>query len=76
MASREMGYVSRHEIGAELRVELEGRGCALSAAEARALSVLLIGLIADGLIAADTSVERSDPYNVRTSPYIEGGDRE
>jgi len=68
--------VSKHEIGAELRAALERRGCALSAAEARALSILLIDLIADGLIAADTSVERSDPYNIRTSPYIEGGDRE
>jgi len=68
--------MSKHEIGAELRAALEGRGCALSAAEARALSILLIDLIADGLIAADTSAESVLPYNIGHSPYIEGGDRE
>ncbi len=45
--------MGRHEVGAELRAALEGRGCALSAREARALSVLLIDLIADGLLTPD-----------------------
>lgn len=46
-----------HEIGAELRAALKARGCALSAAEARALSVALIGLVASGLLVAETSAE-------------------
>lgn len=46
-----------HEIGAELRRALEARGCALSAAEARALSVTLIDLIASGLLVAETEAE-------------------
>ena len=70
-----------HEIGAELRRALEARGCALSAAEARALSVTLIDLIAEGLLVAKTSSEavRSETaptYNMGQSLYIEGGGRE
>jgi hypothetical protein len=64
----------QHEIGAELRAALEERGCALGAAEARALSILLIDLIADGLIAADDS-ETAPAYNMGQSKYNEGGDR-
>lgn len=44
-----------HEVGAELRAALEERGCALGAAEARALSVLIIDLIAKGLLAVETA---------------------
>ena len=69
-----------HEIGAELRRALKARGCALSAAEARSLSVTLINLICSGLLVAKTSTEavRSETapaYNMGQSLYIEGGDR-
>jgi len=49
--------VARQEVGAALRAALEERGCALGAAEARALSVLLIDLIAERLIAPDHGAE-------------------
>ena len=42
-----------YEIGSGLRQVLEARGCALSAAEARALSIRLIDLIASGLLVAE-----------------------
>jgi hypothetical protein len=64
-----------HEIGSELRIALEARGCALSAAEARALSISLIELIADGLLVADPSMESAPTCNTGHSLYIEGGDR-
>ena len=57
-----------HEIGAELRRALEARGCALSAAEARSLSVTLIDLIADGLLVA-CPVETAPAYNMGQSNY-------
>lgn len=41
------------EVGAALRAALEERGCALGAAEARAFSVLLIDLIAEGLLTVN-----------------------
>ena len=64
-----------HEIGSELRRALEARGCALSAAEARALSISLIELIADGLLVADPSAESAPACNTGHSLYNEGGDR-
>ena len=63
------------EIGTELRRALEARGCALSAAEARALSITLIDLIAAGLLVA-CPVETAPTYNMGQSLYIEGGGRE
>lgn len=65
-----------HEVGAELRAALEGRGCALQAAEARALSVLLIDLICEGLLAVDASEERSRTCNTGPLFTSEGGGRE
>ncbi len=44
-----------HEIGSKLRQALEARGCVLSAAEARTLSVALIDLATSGLLVAETS---------------------
>lgn len=44
-----------HEVGAELRAALQERGCALQAGEARALSILLIDLISEGLLAVGES---------------------
>ena len=44
---------SGYEIGSGLRQVLEARGCALSAAEARAFSIRLIDLIASDLLVAD-----------------------
>lgn len=61
-----------HEIGAKLRAALEERGCALGADEARALSILLIDLIASGLIAADES-GTAPVYNM--GPSIHGEKR-
>ncbi|MBS3956364.1 MAG: hypothetical protein KGZ40_02380 [Clostridiales bacterium] len=62
--------MGRHEVGAELRAELQGRGCALSAREARALSILLIDLIADGLLAPGTEgLESPAAYNMGDSVY-------
>jgi hypothetical protein len=63
------------EIGSELRQALEARGCALSAAEARAFSISLIELIADGLLVADPSAKSAPTCNTGHSLYIEGGDR-
>jgi len=65
-----------YEIGSGLRKALEARGCALSAAEARVLSIALIELIADGLLVADPSVETAPAYNMGQSLYTQGGDRE
>ena len=60
----------QHEIGAELRAALQRRGCALEAAEARALSVLLIDLIADGLLAPEPAGLKSPTaYNMGDSVY-------
>lgn len=69
--------MSRHEVGAELRRALEGRGCALSAREARALSILLIDLIADGLLAPEECAgESPTAYNMGDSIYkTEGEER-
>ena len=59
-----------HEIGAELRAALEERGCALGAREARALSILLIDLIADGLLAPEPAgLESPTAYNMGDSNY-------
>lgn len=61
---------SKHEVGAELRAELQRRGCALEAAEARALAVLLIDLIADGLLAPEPAgLESPSAYNMGDSNY-------
>jgi hypothetical protein len=63
---------SKHEVGAELRAELQRRGCALGAAEARALAVLLIDLIADGLFAPGTEgLESPSAYNMGDSNYTQ-----
>jgi hypothetical protein len=64
-----------YEIGSGLRRALEARGCALSAAEARALSIALIDLIASGLLVADPSMESAPTCNTGHSLYNEGGDR-
>ena len=56
-----------HEIGAELRQALEVRGCALSAAEARTLSVALIDLITSGLLVAESEVEAVHGSRARSS---------
>ena len=64
----------QHEIGAELRAYLQERGCALQEAEARALSVLLIDLIAEDLIAADSPSETATPITLAVSLH-QGGDR-
>ena len=62
--------MSKHEVGAELREALEGRACALSAREARALSMLLIDLIADGLLAPEPAgLESPTAYNMGDSNY-------
>ena len=61
---------NRHEVGAELRAALQERGCALGAAEARALSILLIDLIADGLLGPDSEgLESPTAYNMGDSVY-------
>lgn len=63
---------SKHEVGAELRAELQRRGCALEAAEARALAVLLIDLIADGLLAPEpVGPESPTAYNMGDSNYTQ-----
>lgn len=59
-----------HEVGAELRAALEGRGCALQAAEARALSVLLIDLICEGLLDVEPTSETDPAHNMGPSLYI------
>ena len=65
-----------HEVGAELRAALEGRGCALRADEARALSVLLIDLIAEDLLVAETSEKNCRTCNTAVLNTSKGGDRE
>lgn len=65
-----------HEVGAELRAALEERGCALGAGEARALSILLIDLISEGLLAVGESDGRSRTCNTGPLNTSEGGDRE
>jgi len=65
-----------HEVGAELRAALKARGCALEAAEARALSVLLIELICEGLLAVGESEKRSRTCNTGPLNTSAGGDRE
>lgn len=63
---------SKHKVGAELRAALQERGCALGAREARALSVLLIDLIADGLLAPGTvGLESPTAYNMGDSNYTQ-----
>lgn len=52
----------KHVVGAELRVFLQERGCALREDEARALSCLLIDLICEGLLG----VVEQEPKNCRT----------
>lgn len=65
-----------HEIGAELRAALQERGCALRADEARALSCLLIDLIASGLLAADEPSETAPVYNMGSLSTREVPERE
>ncbi len=68
--------MSKHEVGAELRAELQRRGCALGAAEARDLARVLIDLIADGLLAPEAKeLESPTAYNMGDSNYTEEGSK-
>lgn len=53
----------KHVVGAELRDFLQGRGCALQEAEARALAILLIDLISEELLAVGESDENCRTCN-------------
>ena len=59
------------EVGSELRAALKARGCALGADEARALAVLLIGLVCDGLVVPCELKGLSDANNVGQSICID-----
>lgn len=65
---------TEHEVGAELRAALEVRGCALGAREARALSVLLIDLISDGLLGADLDCRTCNTAVLNTEEGVVEGD--
>lgn len=62
--------------GAALGSALDARGCALDAEQARAVAVLLISLICDGLIVADTSAGLPRTCNTGQSSYRDGGGSE
>ena len=64
------------QVGSELRAALKARGCVLGADEARALAVLLIGLICDGLVVVETPARLPRTCNTGQSSYKEGGDSE
>ena len=64
------------EPGSELRAALEARGCALGADEARAVAVLLIDLICDGLLVPVTPTRMSRACNTGHSSYTDAGDSE